>query len=227
MPSILPRRREEKERPVRKAPKGLYMIGQVGGDGWSGKYGWYAVRTAPNSERPLIEYLRENKDEFMAGLEHGEFEVFTPMEVVTVRGGRGNTRGKPQRVTRPFFPGYVFVKVGMCGDFCRRMRSEKAVRGFVTGALDSLPAILPDAEMEALQRHGPFKIEKPKPFAKGDKVRVLEGPFSSFFGMIEEVDKRDRIKVFVELFGRFTPVELEFGQVERVASRPQPRAGSA
>jgi transcriptional antiterminator NusG len=206
-------------KPVRRAPRGLYMIGQVGGDGWSGSYGWYAVKTAPNSERPLIEYLRENKDEFMAGLEHREFEVFTPMEVVTVRNGRGKTRGKPEKVMKPFFPGYIFVKVGMCGDFCRRMRTEKGVRGFVTGALDCLPKRLPDAEMEALQRHGPFKIEKPKRFQKGDPVRVVEGPFASFLGVIEEVDKHDRIKVFVEIFGRSTPVEFGPEGVERVASR--------
>ena len=209
-------------KPVRRAPRGLYMIGQAGGDGWSGQYGWYAVRTAPNSERPLIEYLRENAGEFMSGLSTASLEVFTPLEVnrVQVRNGRGNSRGKVQWVEtiKPYFPGYIFVRVGMCGEFVRRMRMEKGVVGFVTGALDALPARIGDAEIARFMG-GPIKVEQPSPFNAGDSVTVKDGPFQGISGVIHKVDKRERMEVFLSLFGQSVKTDLGFEQVERVASR--------
>ncbi len=209
-------------KPVRRAPRGLYLIGQAGGDGWSGQYGWYAVRTAPNSERPLIDYLKANTSEFMSGLSTASLEVFTPLEVnrVQVRNGRGNSRGKVQWVetVKPYFPGYIFVRVAMCGEFCRRMRSEKSVVGFVTGALDALPAVIPDSQLAEF-RGGPIEVERPKPFDDGDTVTVKDGPFQGISGVIHKVDSRDRVKVFLSLFGQSVSADLGFEQVERVASR--------
>jgi transcriptional antiterminator NusG len=211
-------------KPVRRAPRGLYMIGQAGGDGWSGQYGWYAVRVGPNTERPFIEYLKANQDELMAGLGNRAFEVFTPLEVerVQVRNGRGNTRGKVKWVEtiKPYFPGYIFVRVAMCGEFCRRMRSEKSVVGFVTGALDALPAKIKDEEIARFMG-GPIKVkvEEKNPYRVGEAVTPVDGPFAGFDAVVEGVDKPNRVELLLRLFGRETRAVFDVEQVERVASR--------
>jgi transcription antitermination factor NusG len=209
-------------KPVRRAPRGLYMIGQAGGDGWSGQYGWYAVRVGPNTERPFIEYLKANQDELMAGLGNPAFEVFTPLEVerVQVRNGRGNTRGKVKWVEtiKPYFPGYIFVRVAMCGEFCRRMRSEKSVVGFVTGALDALPALISEAEIARFMG-GPIKVEAENPYSVGEAIRPVDGPFAGVEAPVAKVDSPDKVGVFLNLFNQPVYAEFGIGQVERVASR--------
>lgn len=201
---------------ARKGARGLFMIGEAGGEGWSGKFGWYAVQTAPRQERSMVEKLREEG-----------FEAFTPIEVKNerVRNGRGSKRGKPlyKRTERAFFPGYLFIQVKMTGRLWNSLRAENGIVGIVSVSLDGLPTVLPDHEIEPLRQHGPFKVEKPKPYKVGDLVRVNEGPFASFEALIHTVDREDRIGVFISIFGRQTPAEFHVHQVEPTAGRPRPR----
>lgn len=205
---------------ARKGARGLFMIGEAGGEGWSGKFGWYAVQTRPRIEREMVERLRTEG-----------FTVFTPIEVITskVRNGRGKQRGKAQykRVERAYFPGYIFLQVQMNGRLWSALRAEDGIVGIVSSSLDGMPAVLPDREIDQFLNKGPIKIDRPKPFAAGDTVRIVEGPFQSFEAVIHKVDKRDRITVLLNLFGQPVDAVLEFEQVERVAGRLSPRASLA
>lgn len=173
---------------------------------------WYIVHAYSNFEKKVAESIKERAK--AAGLDHLFDEVLVPAEeVVEVR------RGRKIHAERKLFPSYVMVKMEMTDPGYLLIKNTPKVTGF----LGSENKAVPISEDEAMRILHQVKegVERPKPsvtFEIGEKVRVSDGPFASFEGHVEEVDElRARVKVGVSIFGRPTPVELEFGQVEKTA----------
>jgi transcriptional antiterminator NusG len=172
---------------------------------------WYIVHAHSNFEKKVAASIREQAAQ--RGLEEKFDEILVPTENVTeVR------KGRKVNAERKFFPGYVLVKCDLSDDIYHLIKNTPKVTGFL-GA-DKKPVPIPDAEAERIKGQVADGVERPKTsitFEIGESVRVADGPFASFNGTIEEVDEgRSRVKVAVSIFGRATPVELEFGQVEKV-----------
>ena len=173
---------------------------------------WYIVHAYSNFENKVAQSIKDQAAQ--RGLEDKFDEVMVPTEkVVEVR------RGRKVDTERKFFPGYVLVKVDLTDEAYHLIKNTPKVTGFL-GA-DNKPMPISDAEAGRLLQQVQEGIDRPKPsmsFEVGEQVRVSDGPFASFNGVVEEVDEdRARVKVAVSIFGRATPVELEFGQVEKVA----------
>jgi len=171
---------------------------------------WYIVHTYSGFEAKVKESLRQRADAMGMG-EVIEDILIPTEEVVEVR------EGKKTRSTRKFFPGYVLVKMTMSDEAWHVVRNTPKVTGFVgTG---NKPVPLSQAEVDRIVNQISVAAEKPKPkfeFRIGETVRIVDGPFSNFTGQVEEVNEdRSTLKVMVTIFGRATPVELEFLQVER------------
>jgi len=172
---------------------------------------WYVVHTYSGFENKVAEAIRQRAKIF--GQDEQITQVVIPTEeVVEVR--KGQRRITPQK----FFPGYVLVQMEMTDESWHLVKSTPKVTGFVGSG--PRPAPLPDEEVDEILRQMEVGAEKPKPksvFQKGDKVRVVEGPFVNFTGSIEDMSpERGKLKVMVQIFGRLTPVELEYYQVERM-----------
>ncbi|MDH4982884.1 transcription termination/antitermination protein NusG [Hyphomicrobium sp. D-2] len=172
---------------------------------------WYIVHAYTNFERKVAESIRERAK--AAGLDDLFEEVLVPTEeIIEVK------RGRKVQAERKFLPGYVLVKMEMTDPAFLLIKNTPKVTGFL-GA-ENRP--MPISEDEAMRIVNQVKegVERPKPsitFEVGEQVKVADGPFASFQGHVEEVDEeRSRLKVAVSIFGRPTPVELEFGQVEKV-----------
>ena len=171
---------------------------------------WYIVHAYSNFERKVAESIKERAAS--AGLSDLFAEVLVPMEeVVEMR------RGRKVSSERKFFPGYVLVKMELNDQTYHLIKSTPKVTGFLGTENKPIPITEEEAGRILLQvQEG---VERPKPsvtFEIGEQVRVADGPFASFNGLVEEVDEeRARLKVAVSIFGRATPVELEFGQVEK------------
>ena len=173
---------------------------------------WYIVHAYSNFERKVAESIREQAKS--RGLSHLFEEVMVPTEkVVEVR------RGRKVDAERKFYPGYVLVKVDLTDEAYHLIKNTPKVTGFL-GADKSKPTPITEIEAARIQHQVQEGIERPKPaitFEVGEQVRVSDGPFASFNGTVEEVDDaRSRVKVAVSIFGRATPVELEFTQVEKL-----------
>lgn len=172
---------------------------------------WYIVHTYSNFEKKVAEAIHEKAA--ATGLAEKFEEILVPTEkVVEVR------RGRKIDTERKFFPGYVLVRMDMTDDAYHLIKNTPKVTGFL-GA-DNKPTPISDAEAQRILQQVQEGIERPKPsvhFDIGEQVRVADGPFASFNGSVEEVDEeRARLKVAVSIFGRATPVELEYGQVEKL-----------
>ena len=172
---------------------------------------WYIIHAYSNFENKVAESIREQAKQ--RGLTDLFEEVMVPKEkVVEVR------RGRKVDAERKFFPGYVLVKMNLTDEAYHLIKNTPKVTGFL-GA-DNKPMPISEAEALRILHQVQEGIERPKPsvsFEVGEQVRVSDGPFASFNGTVEEVDEaRSRLKVAVSIFGRATPVELEFGQVEKL-----------
>ncbi len=172
---------------------------------------WYIVHAYSNFEKKVADAIRERAA--AAGLEDCFEEIVVPMEeVVEVR------RGRKVSTERKFFPGYVLVKMDMNDRAFLLIKNTPKVTGFL-GA-DNKPQPISETEAQRILNQVKEGVDRPKPsitFEIGEQVRVADGPFASFNGHVEEVDEeRARLKVAVSIFGRATPVELEYGQVEKV-----------
>ena len=172
---------------------------------------WYIVHAYSNFENKVADSIREQAKQ--RGLSDLFDEIMVPKEkVVEVR------RGRKRTVEKRHMPGYVLVKMKMTDEAYHLIKNTPKVTGFL-GA-DKKPMPIADAEAQRILNQVQEGIERPKPsisFEVGEQVRVSDGPFASFNGTVEEVDEgRSRVKVAVSIFGRATPVELEFGQVEKV-----------
>ena len=172
---------------------------------------WYIVHAYSNFEKKVAEAIREGAAQ--RGLTDKFDEILVPTEqVVEVR------RGRKFNSERKFFPGYVLVKMNLTDEAFHLIKNTPKVTGFL--GTDNKPMPISDAEAQRILHQVQEGIERPKPsisFEVGEQVRVSDGPFASFNGVVEEVDDaRSRVKVAVSIFGRATPVELEFGQVEKL-----------
>jgi transcriptional antiterminator NusG len=172
---------------------------------------WYIVHAYSNFEKKVAESIREKAEQ--KGLSDLFEEILVPMEkVVEVR------RGRKVDAERKFFPGYVLVKMEMTNEAFHLIKDTPKVTGFLGS--DQKPMPIPEKEALRIINQVQEGVDRPKPsvsFEVGEQVRVSDGPFASFSGLVEEVDdERARLKVAVSIFGRATPVELEFGQVDKV-----------
>ena len=172
---------------------------------------WYVVHVYSGFENQVKRLLKERIER--SGLDDQFGEVLVPTEeVVEMRDGQ------KRRSDRKFFPGYVLVNMEMNDLAWHLVNSVPKVMGFIGGSSDR-PAPISDREANAILQRVQEGVDKPRPkvlFEPGESVRVVDGPFNDFNGVVEEVNyEKSRMRVAVTIFGRSTPVELEFGQVEK------------
>ena len=172
---------------------------------------WYIVHAYSNFEKKVADSIKEQS--VQTGFGDLFEQVLVPTEeVVEVR------RGRKIKSERRFFPGYVLVKMEMTDQAYHLIKNTPKVTGFLGS--DNRPIAITDAEAARILNQVAEGVERPKAsitFEVGEQVRVADGPFASFAGQVEEVDEeRSRLKVAVSIFGRPTPVELEYGQVEKI-----------
>ncbi|MGP1947515.1 MAG: transcription termination/antitermination protein NusG [Arsenophonus sp. NC-PG7-MAG3] len=173
---------------------------------------WYVIQAFSGFEAKAAQSLREHIK--LLAMEDKFGKVMVPTEeVMEIRSGQ---RRKSER---KFFPGYVLVQMTMDNDTWHLVRSVPRIMGFIGGTPDR-PASISDKEVDAIMNRLQQVGDKPRPktlFEPGEMVRVTDGPFADFNGIVEEVDyEKSRLKVSVSIFGRATPVELDFSQVEKI-----------
>jgi len=172
---------------------------------------WYIVHTYSGFEERVKETLRQRADALGMGESIGEIRI--PMETVVENKG-----GKKRETQRKFFPGYILVEMTMSDNAWHVVKNTPKVTGFVGAG--SKPTPLSKEEVDHILDQVRTAAEKPKPkysFDKGDQVRINEGPFTSFNGVVDDVNPdKNTLKVMVTIFGRATPVELDFLQVEKI-----------
>jgi transcriptional antiterminator NusG len=173
---------------------------------------WYVLHVHSGFESKVAEAIRDKAKKL--GLEDCVEEIMVPTEeVVEVR------RGQRVNAERKFFPGYVLAKLDMNDNVWHMIKDTPKVSGFL-GAGGNKPVAITEAEAKRIVQQVQEGIDRPRPsiiYDIGEEVKVTEGPFASFNGIVEEVDEeKAKLKVSVSIFGRATPVELEYAQVEKV-----------
>jgi transcriptional antiterminator NusG len=172
---------------------------------------WYVVHAYSNYEHKVKNSLEERIKRF--GLEDKFGDILVPTEeVVEMRDGQ------KIRSERKFFPGYVLVKMEMDDETWHLVKEVPKVLGFIGGSSDK-PAPISDREADSILNRVQEGADKPRPkvlFEPGEVVRVIEGPFNDFNGVVEQVNyEKSKVRVAVQILGRSTPVDLDFGQVEK------------
>ncbi|WNO09691.1 transcription termination/antitermination protein NusG [Teredinibacter sp. KSP-S5-2] len=172
---------------------------------------WYVVHAYSGYEKKVAAAIKERIE--LNNMQDMFGEVLVPTEeVVEMRGGQ------KRKSERKFFPGYVLVQMELTDDAWHLVKETPRVMGFIGGKADR-PAPITDKEAELILQRVDDSAEKPKPktlFEPGEMVRVIDGPFNDFNGVVEVVNyEKNRLQVAVLIFGRSTPVELEFSQVEK------------
>ena len=172
---------------------------------------WYVVHTYSGYEQKVKEALEERIK--TSGMEDHFAEIIVPSEVIMER-----VKGQAKKSQRTIFPGYIIVQMDMNEDTWYLVRNTPKVTGFVGYGMKPTP--LPDDEIKDLVsaiQEGKGKIKPKIRFDKGDNVKVIEGPFSNFTGSVEEIKpEKGKVKVLLNIFGRTTPVELDFMQIEKM-----------
>ncbi len=173
---------------------------------------WYVVQAYSGFEHQVARSLKDRIKR--AGLEDKFGDIMVPTEeVIEIK------EGQKRRSERKFFPGYVLVQMEMDDETWHLVKEVPKVLAFIGGAKDR-PTPISDKEAQAILKRIQEGVEKPRPktlFEPGEVVRVIDGPFNDFNGTVEEVNyDKNRLRVAVSIFGRSTPVDLEFGQVEKV-----------
>ncbi len=174
---------------------------------------WYVLQSYSQYEQYVKRQLQDLIER--EGMQDSFGDILIPTEeVVEVK------QNKKRISQRKFFPGYVLVEMEMNNDTWHMVNSIPRVSGFVGGTREC-PAPISQAEVDAIMRRMQEGVEKPRPktlFEVGEELRIIDGPFSDFTGTVEEVNyDKSRINVSVLIFGRPTPVELEFNQVEKIS----------
>lgn len=173
---------------------------------------WYVVQAYSGFEKNVQKTLKERITR--EGMDDYFGKILVPVEeVVDIKNGRKTIS------ERKFFPGYVLIEMEMTDDSWHLVKSTPRVSGFIGGTANR-PMPISQREVDAILQQVQSGVEKPKPkveFEVGQQVRVNEGPFAEFNGVVEEVNyERNKLRVTVQIFGRETPVELEFNQVEKI-----------
>lgn len=173
---------------------------------------WYIVQAYSGFEKKVAQAIKEQAAQ--KNLTEKFHEIVVPTEeVVEVR------RGKKVNAERKFFPGYVLIKMELSDATHHLVKTTEKVTGFLGGG--GKPQPITEAEADRIMKQVKDGIEHPKPavmYEIGESVKVTDGPFESFVGVVEDVDsERGKVKVAVSIFGRATPVELEFSQVEKAS----------
>ncbi len=175
---------------------------------------WYIVHAYSNFEKKVASTILEQAR--MNGLEHLIEQMEVPTEEV-VEVVRGRKRTREQR----YFPGYVLMKAVLTDDIYHMVKNTPKVTGFLGADGGKKPLPVSEREVQRILGDAEDAAERPRPtisFEVGEQVRVNDGPFQSFEGSVEEVDEENgRLKVMVSIFGRATPVDLEYGQVDKVS----------
>ncbi|MEZ5937671.1 MAG: transcription termination/antitermination protein NusG [Hyphomonadaceae bacterium] len=174
---------------------------------------WYIVHAYSNFEKKVAQAIREQAEN--QGLADLFEEIEVPTEEVVEM-----VRGRRKTIEKRHMPGYVLVKMRMTDEAYHLVKNTPKVTGFLGAEGGKKPLPVPEREVKSILGQGVDAAERPRPkvsFEIGEKVKVTEGPFASFEGAVEDVDEdTGRLKVSVSIFGRATPVDLEYGQVEKV-----------
>ncbi len=171
---------------------------------------WYVIHAYSGFEKQAARSLKEHIAN--AGMQDQFGDIMVPTEeVVEMKGGQKRTS------ERKFFPGYILINMELTDDTWHLVKGVPKITGFIGGG--NRPAPISDKEAESILQRVKEGVEKPRPkfsFTPGEQVRVIDGPFQDFNGTVEDVNSdKNKLRVSVSIFGRMTPVELDFSQVEK------------
>ncbi len=177
---------------------------------------WYVVHTQSGQEKKaklsLQQRIRKSKmEDYFGDLER---DILIPTEeVIEIR------KGEKRRIEKKFFPGYMFIKMVLTDETWHLVKNTPKISGFVGSG--KKPSPVPESEIRKITLQMEEGVQRPSPkvmFEPGEEVKVIEGPFTNFNGIVEEVNpEKHRLRVMVSIFGRSTPVELDFSQVEKIS----------